>query len=247
MNLTVFLAIILVAMPALTSMASAQTPDGFRVHARFSGIGACLGTVVGPGPDAGSERLYASHIYGGDVLDIVATDPLTGKTEVFPSPLPSECGAWAVTLGPDGQIYVGTLPEAHVLRVDWATKTLVDMGRPSETEQYIWQLALGSDKKLYGCTYPNAKLVRFDPATGQGEDLGRMNETENYSRSVTCDDQGFVYTGIGMANQDLVAYEIATGQHRSILPKELAGHYGDSGGHQGRALGRDFCPFLFAF
>ena len=92
------------------SITGAQ-PEGFARHARFLGIGACLKTLVGPGPEPGTERLYASHIYGGDTLDVVATDPLTGKTDAFPSPVPSECGAWAMALGPDGQVYVGTLPE----------------------------------------------------------------------------------------------------------------------------------------
>ncbi|MBM3497353.1 MAG: hypothetical protein FJX74_01660 [Armatimonadetes bacterium] len=213
--------VLIVATAALCCTASAQ-PEGFRLHARFLGIGACLKTLIGPGPEPGSQRLYASHIYGGDTLDIVATDPLTGETDVFSSPLPSECGAWAMALGPDGQVYVGTLPAAHVLRVDWAQRALVDLGRPSETEQYIWQLAIGTDGKLYGCTYPSAKLVRFDPATGQGEDLGRMDETELYARSVAADDQGFVYTGLGPAKAHIVAYEIATGEHRDILPPEFA-------------------------
>jgi hypothetical protein len=208
---------------ALIASSAGAQPEGFRLHARFTGIGACLKTLIGPGPETGSERLYASHIYGGDTLDIVATDPLTGKTDIFPSPLPSEIGAWAMALGADGQVYVGTLPTAHVLRLDWKQKALVDMGRPSETEQYIWQLALGADRKLYGCTYPGAKLVRFDPATGKGEDLGRMDPTELYARTVAADDKGFVYTGIGMATRHLVAYEIATGEHRDILPPDLAG------------------------
>jgi len=216
-NTTVFTAVILIA-----SCAHSQ-PEGFRLHGRFTGIGACLKTLVAPGPEPGSERVYASHIYGGDTLDIVATDPLTGETDVFSSPIPGEVGAWAMAVDADGQVYVGTLPRAHVLRVDWAEKKLVDVGRPSETEQYIWQLALGTDKKLYGCTYPSAKLVRFDPATGQGEDLGRMDEEELYARSVAADDQGFVYVGIGMAKRHLVAYEIATGEHRDVLTPELAG------------------------
>lgn len=218
--------VMLVLAALLMCAAVSGQPAGFKLHGKFLGIGGCLKQLVGPGPEPGSERLYASHIYGGDTLDIVATDPLTGKTDAFSSPVPSECGAWAMALSADGQVYVGTLPAAHILRLDWQQKKLVDMGRPSQTEQYIWQLALGSDKKLYGCTFPNAKLVRFDPATGQGEDLGRMSETENYARQVAADNNGFVYVGIGTSKQDLVAYEIATGQHRSILPPEETGKPG---------------------
>lgn len=200
----------------------AADTGGFRLHARFSGIGACLNQVVGPGPEPGSERLYASHIYGGSTLDLVAVDPLTGKAEVFSSPIPTETGAWALAVGPDGRVYLGTLPAAHLLRLDWGERRLVDLGRPSATESYLWQLAVGADGKLYGCTYPGAKLVRFDPATGKGEDLGRMDEKEQYARSVAADDRGFVYVGIGMAARHLVAYEIATGKHADIMPAGLA-------------------------
>lgn len=216
--LLAFLALLLLA-----SAAGAQTPPGFKLHGRFLGIGGGLNQVVAPGPEPGSQRLYASHIYGGDTLDVVATDPLTGKTDVFSSPVPSECGAWAMAVGADGKVYIGTLPSAHIMVVDWTQRKLVDLGRPSESEQYIWQLALGSDKKLYGCTYPSAKLVRFDPATGKGEDLGRLHPTELYAREIACDDRGFVYVGIGPSQRDLVAYEIATGKWRSVLPKDLAG------------------------
>jgi streptogramin lyase len=123
-----------------------------------------------------------------------------------------------MAVGADGQVYLGTLPSAHIMRVDWQQHKLIDLGAPSPTEQYIWGLTLGSDKKLYGGTYPGAKLIRYDPATQKSEDLGRMSETENYARFVAADNKGFVYVVIGTVKPDLMAYEIATGQHRSILP-----------------------------
>jgi hypothetical protein len=214
--------VVTAGMLLLASSATAQQP-GFRTHGRFTGIGQCLNSLIGPGPEPGSQRLYASHIYGGKTLDIVAVDPLTGKTDVFPSPLAGEVGAWALALSADGQVYAGTLPTAHVFHLDWQQRKLVDMGRPSQTEAYIWQLALGADKKLYGCTYPEAKLVRFDPATGKSEDLGRMDPHELYGNFVAADDKGFVYVGIGMEKKHLVAYEIATGKYRDILPAAFGG------------------------
>jgi len=195
----------------------------FRLHARFTGVGSCLSQVIAPGPEPGSERLYASHIYGGVPLDIVAIDPETGKTEVFSSPVPSEGGAWALACGPDGKVYAGTEPGGHVLRLDWKRRALTDLGRPSRTEKYIWQFALGTDKRLYGCTYPQARLVRIDPASGKFEDLGRMDARQLYARSVAADDKGFVYVGIGMEQQHVVAYEIATGRRRDITPTECTG------------------------
>src|SRR5205807_10616038 len=115
---------------------------------------------------------------------------------------------------------VGTLSSAHILRLDPGTGEFTDMGRPSPTEQDSWRLAQGSGHKLYGGTYPSAKIVRFDPATGKGEDLGRMDPTEEYARTLAASDDGFVYTGIGTSKAHLVAYEIATGQHRDLLPPQ---------------------------
>jgi hypothetical protein len=190
----------------------------FTELATFRGLGGVLNTLVGPGPAPGSERLYRSVIYLGSTLDIIAINPVDGSHQVFTSPLETEPGAWAMAVGPDGRLYVGTLPNAHLLCLDPATGRFTDLGRPSDTESYIWQLALATDKRLYGCTYPNCKLVRYDPATGKGEDLGRMDEREQYARSVAADDEGFVYVGIGTNQAHLVAYEIRTGKHRDLLP-----------------------------
>ncbi|MCE5238409.1 hypothetical protein LLH23_07935 [bacterium] len=213
--------LLILCLLVVCASAQAQPPPGFKLHGSFTGIGGGLNTVVGPGPDGKTEWVYSSHVYS-DRFDIVAVEPATGRTEVFTCPLAGECGAWALVLGPDRQIYAGSLPRARVWRLDWPSHSLMDMGQPSPAEQYIWQLAVGADKKLYGCTYPQAKLVRVDPATGKGEDLGRMNETEMYAREIAADDKGFVYIGIGSSQRDVVAYEIATGTHRSILPPDLA-------------------------
>jgi len=223
---TLYLILVCTAFASLLGICGsmAEEPPGFTLHARIHGISSCLGSIIGPGPEPGTERLYATHGYSGSLLDVVAVDPLTGETDVFSNHLISEMGAWSIALGPDGNVYVGTHPNAHILKLDWSTRKLVDMGRPSTTEQYIWQLVVGSDKKLYGCTYPNAKLIRFDPLTGKGEDLGRMSETEYYARHIAADEKGFVYLGIGTSKRDLVAFEIASGKRQSILPADLAGH-----------------------
>lgn len=212
-------------MGALTACVSAgaglaPTDGGFRLLATHRGVGVVLASIVGPGPDPGSERLYQSYVYEGGALDLVAVDPETGRHQVFSSPVSGEYGAWALALGPDQNLYVGTLPHAHILQLNLRTGAFMDKGRPSKTEQYLWGLTLGADGKLYGCTSPSAKLIRYDPATGLGEDLGRMDPTEEYARSVAASDDGFVYIGIGYAQADLVAYEIATGRYRAVLPPE---------------------------
>lgn len=82
----------------------------------------------------------------------MAVDPATGEFQVFTNPAPTEYGARCMAAGPDGKIYLGTLPAAHFLVLDPKQGTLKDLGRPNKTEPYIWDMAFGPDGKLYGAT-----------------------------------------------------------------------------------------------
>ena len=194
--------------------------DSFQTLGTNFGIGSQQDLLVGPGPTAGSQRVYVDYTYVGDPLDLVAIDPDTGNFQVFPSPAASEFSPYQMVIGPDNNLYLGTAPNAHVLRLQTSTSKFTDLGRPSTTEQYIWGMALGSDGKLYGCTYPSAKLVRVDPATGALADLGRMDPVELYGRYIAASTDGFVYVGIGYGTQHLAAYQISTGTHQDILPAQ---------------------------
>lgn len=204
--------------PAHGQVSGAQAPDAFQLIGKYTGIGAQLAAVVAPGPTVGSERLYASYIYTGNTFDVLSIDPDTGDTTVFHDPVPGEWGAWGMVAGPDGNVYLGTLPNAHFLKLDTQLGILVDLGRPSLTESYIWSMTFGSDNRLYGGTYPNCKLVRYDPATGQLADLGRLDPAQEYARSVAASKDGFIYAGIGVGTANIAAYQISTGQHQEILP-----------------------------
>jgi hypothetical protein len=192
----------------------------FTPLATYHGLGSVLVQLVGPGPKPHTERLYQTYVYDGGTFDLVSIDPDTGHVVVVTSPVPDQIGAWGLAVGPDGNLYVGTLPNAHLLRFDPQTGQLTDVGRPSLTEEYIWELTVGSDGKLYGCTYPSAKLIRYDPTTRRSEDLGRMDPGEQYARYLAASEDGFLYVGIGFAKTRLVAYHIATGTHRNVLPLE---------------------------
>jgi streptogramin lyase len=189
----------------------------FTELAMIRGVGYQANALVGPGPTAGSERYYISYAYPNSSADLVVVDPSNGSFRVFPSPDPHIGTAWAMVVGPDGRIYLGT-DGGKLLRLDPRTGAFVDLGRASPTESMIWQLVVGADQKLYGCTYPGAKLIRYDPAMGKSEDLGRMDSTQMYARSLAADRYGFVYTWVGLARNSLVGYEIRSGEHRQILP-----------------------------
>lgn len=201
-------------MPNANTAAQGQ----FQKLATFKGLGGVPNSMVGPGPTPGSQRLYQSYMYVANTIELVAVDPANGHVNVYENPAPTENGAWAMAVGDDGDIYLGTLPNAHMLQFDPRTDKFVDLGRPSSTEQYIWNLAVGTDHKIYGCTYPGAKLVSYDPATGKTSDLGRMDPTEQYARFIAASSDGYIYVGIGTSKMNIAAYNIATGTHEEILP-----------------------------
>lgn len=219
----------------MASQTAASKPL-FRDIGTFKNIGGYSGNVVGPGAEPGSQRLYASYVYIGDTIELVAIDPKTGEFQTFANPAKGETGTYGMILGPDNNVYTGTLDKAHILRLNTKTQKLEDLGRPSKTESYIWQFAVGPDKKLYGCTYPNCKLISYDPATGKMADLGRLDPTEQYARYIAAGDDGYLYIGIGTVKAGVVAYDIATKQHQQIIPdsdrsKEFYNTYRGVDGH----------------
>ena len=123
-----------------------------------------------------------------------------------------------MAVGPDGNIYMGTTPHGHFVRLNVAAGVMEDLGSPSSTESIIWQVAVGSDGIVYGGTYPNCKLVRLDPSTGAMTDLGRLDPTQSYARYLTASSDGFIYAGIGSSVMNVAAYQISSGQIQEILP-----------------------------
>ena len=65
----------LVMLPRVT-----PASDTFEHLATHRGVGSMLLSLVGPGPQPGSERVYQSYIYTYGTLDIVALDPETVNT-----------------------------------------------------------------------------------------------------------------------------------------------------------------------
>lgn len=214
----VFLAcIIMFAAPAFAQFETIGVP------VRKAGL---MGTLVGPGPEPGSERIYFNFRQDGGKLFLVAVDPETGASEQFASP--AGTGAWGLIAGPDGKIYLGThegpdpQDNGQILVFDpqQPDKRIQIAGRPAESETYLWMFAQGPDGKLYAGTYPSAKIVSYDPATGAMADHGVMDETQMYTRNIVAGPDGMLYTGIGYGRANIVRFDPATGEKAAILPDE---------------------------
>ena len=203
----------------LATQSAAVSVGSFEKIATFTEVGGMKGAAVGPGPDQGSQWLYLDYMYIDDTVEIVGVDPKTGNIKSFPNPASSESGAYGLILGSDGNMYVGTLPNAHLYRLDTKKQKLEDLGTPASGEQYIWSLTEAADKKIYGVTYPNCKLISYDLATGKMQDLGRMDPQEQYARYIAAGDDGFLYISTGPMHAGVVAYNIAKGTFNQILPE----------------------------
>lgn len=202
---------------------SSAPADAFHLVANSQGTGAVVATIVGPGPTEGSQRFYASYFYSNNTFDILAVNPDDGTSTVFHNPVaptngvPENGARNGAVVGPDGDIYFGTDPHAHFIRIDPKAGTIVDLGRPAKTELNMWNVGAGSDGKIYGVTYPNCKLVSYDPTTGKMEDLGRMDPTEKYGLTILGDADGWLYIGVGYEHANIIAYNIADHTSKALL------------------------------
>jgi hypothetical protein len=214
------LPVILCSMSLLNnSKVSAATTNGFEKIGTFNAVGGVKGAAVGPGQTAGSQRLYLDYMYIGDTIEIVSIDPKTGAYQTFPNPVASESGSYGLIQGPDGNMYMGSLPNAHLYKLDTKAGKLEDLGMPCPGESYIWDIAVAPDKKLYGCTYPNCKIFSYDPVTGKMQDLGRMDPHEQYARFIAAGDDGYIYVSTGTVHCGIVAYHLVDGTLKQLLPE----------------------------
>lgn len=213
------------AMPVFGDLAAPF--ESLGVPVRKAGL---MGTLVGPGPGEGTERIYINFRQDGGKLFLVSIDPETGRSEQFQSP--AGTGAWGFITGPDGKIYLGTHegPDPNdsgmilVFDPKAPEKEIQIVGRPAESETYLWMYTIGPDQKLYACTYPGAKIVSYDPATGAMADHGVMDETQKYTRNICTGPDGKIYTGVGYGTANVVRFDPATGAHEAILPGEFRSH-----------------------
>jgi hypothetical protein len=117
----------------------AQAPGHFKHLADYTHIRLVLNSLVGPGPQPGTQRLYAS-ILGASKFYLLEIDPASGQVTVFDSPVDGEIVAWGMTVDVDGNIYLGTAPNARLMMFQVASGKIVDFGRAGPSEQWLWSL-----------------------------------------------------------------------------------------------------------
>jgi streptogramin lyase len=171
--------------------------------------------AVGRTPD-GRDVVYAVPAGENAQLNIV---DLHSRQRLAALPLAGAAGAWAIVVVPDGRVYVGTYPNAHLYRYDPATGTVTDLGQPIPGEAVIYGLTADQSGNVYAGTYPTAHAFKYDAATGQVTDYGSLDPVQQYARSTVYDpDHNKLFVGVSTPNARLLRIDVETRVVEDITP-----------------------------
>ena len=138
------------------------------------GYGCCLGT---------DGAIYIGGINPGNLYRY---DPAAGKVENLGGSQFGVTYIWDTAASPDGKIYGACYPTCSVIEYDITSKTLKDLGRVNDKEQYARSICVDHRGKVWVGTGNRAHLVVLDPKTGERRDV----LPPEYADNSTCYDLG---------------------------------------------------------
>ena len=228
-------------MPEKTQAASPKAPtDPVSSYQRLGGAqgrGGVEASMVGPGATASGQSYYQVYTYWQGTLDLTVIDPDTGAYRAYASPVSSEQGARSIGVGPDKNIYIGTLPDAHLLKFDTRSSRFIDLGRvPADPrsgvqQTYIWSITTSlHNGKVYGCTYPSADLVVYNPldASPKMINLGSLDPTGQNQYLYNCvadanPSNPYIYMGLGSVAGQIAIYNVDTNKAATVISTSTPG------------------------
>lgn len=98
---------------------------------------------------------------------------------------------WAMTVAPDGSLYVGSGNEGKVFKIDAAGKTTTFF---DTTELEVHALALSGDGTLYAATSPDGRIYKINRS---GAATPFFDPADKYIWSLALDQSGNLYAGTG--------------------------------------------------
>jgi outer membrane protein assembly factor BamB len=197
--------------PASAAPAVRPAPETF-------GTAAATAAIVGWALDGDGRTAYA--VTRGQTPPKVVTLDLESRAVTRIDRIPKGDGGWAATVS-NGQVYVGTYPQAELYRYDPATGESELLGKLTSGSGFVWCLTTAPDGMVYAGTSPGCGVWEYNPSTKALRNLGRAHTAVDFARVITADDR-FVYVGT-TPERHVVAIDRATGERRDILPPELVG------------------------
>jgi streptogramin lyase len=171
--------------------------------------------AVGRTPD-GRDVVYAVPAGENARLNVV---DLHTRQLIRAVPLPGAAGGWAIVVTPNGDVYLGTYPYAHLYRYSPGTGEVTDLGQPIPGESQIYGLTADADGNVYAGTYPTAHAFKYDPSNGQVTDYGSLDPVQQYARSTVYDpDHRKLFVGVSTPNARLLRIDVDTKAVEDITP-----------------------------
>jgi len=206
--------------------------SGEHVHVPLPSKGG-YGTAVGA-----DGAIYVGGVHPGDLYRF---EPSTKEVKSLGG---SQFGAtyiWACAISPDAKkIYAGCYPTAGLLEYDVETRTLRDLGRMSQTEQYVRSIAVDGQGKVWAGIGQHADLVVWDPKTEQHRSVLPPEYKHNSCTYDVRASGGHVFAELLYDHKHLV-YDARTEKPVAVLDKPP-----DGLSYMAARGGRDGCFYLHA-
>lgn len=181
-----------------------------------------LGGAFGSGPN-GEQWGYS--VATGETGVFYAFDVITGK-QTASFTLPNAGGSWGMEVAANGDVYIGTWPNALLYRYVPGSQVVECLGQPPgfEGEPFaIWRIVTDNEGNVYGGvsgSRPNdGRAFRYDTKAKTFIDYGVACIGNGTVRSVAYHD-GYLYAGTGPSECRLAKINVKTGEKREIpLPE----------------------------
>ncbi|WP_309120480.1 hypothetical protein [Paenibacillus sp.] len=171
---------------------------------------------------AGENEAY--FVTNGSPGSFFAVDGETGELK-FQEVIPGTIATWAMTIGPDKNVYFSGTETGNLYRYLPLEKRVENLGY-NQTDNWVWELTTIGDK-MYGGTFNTTsygKVFEYDLATGEFRNYGAVEAEQQYVRGIAVDDR-YIYAALG-ATMRLYKIDRVTGEKTEI---HVPGYSGKAG------------------
>lgn len=182
---------------------------------------------LGPNERGELTRVYMAFAQATDRPPfLLMVDAIAGSSRQFYPPSGAEVqGFKSVYVARDGWVYVGGYAPARLLRLDPRRPDmgLQDLGVLPDANM-IWWMLEAADDRVYMTTSGEARLYSWDPAKRAIHDHGGLSTENKYATVLLATPRGDrLYAVVAPQRYDVVAYDVASGARRGLLPASERG------------------------
>ena len=192
--------------------------DGFTDYGVGANVAESRGVVTTQTAD-GRCLVIANALDESPISYVLVTDIDTGETkQYFCPPDVRQSPPYGSLMHSNGKFY--TTQGSIFLEFDPAAGEWTFQAKGSPIGGAYIGFTEGLDGTVWAGSVYQTGLISFNPETRELKDHGRMDPEEKYLNSLATDQAGWVYCGIGTARCNIVAYDPATGEKRSLIAED---------------------------